>query len=258
MITKRIIPCLDMTEGKVVKGIMFESFRDAGDPVELAALYDSQGADELVFLDITATVENRPILIDIVKRTAEEITIPFSVGGGIRSVNDMRQILMNGADKVSVNTGAVRSPQLIKECANTFGSQCVVLSLDAKRVGRNNWHAFIDGGNTDSGLSALDWAREAVRLGCGEILLTSIDQDGTKKGFAVELTEIISGAVSVPVIASGGGGKLSDFYEVFNKGKADAALAASLFHFKELTVGQVKEYLNKRGVLVRLDYEKQT
>ena len=253
MITKRIIPCLDMTQGFVVKGIKFESFREAGDPVELAEIYDKQGADELVFLDITATVNNRSILLDVVKRTAVKVTIPFSVGGGVRSVDDMRQILKNGADKVSVNTGSVRNPELIKECANIFGSQCVVLSLDAKKGNNKSWNVFIDGGRTDSGLKAYDWAKEAVRLGCGEILLTSIDQDGTKEGFAVDLTKIISEAVSVPVIASGGGGKLADFYDVFTKGKADAALAASLFHFRELTISQVKNYLNNRGVSVRLE-----
>lgn len=240
-----------MTEGKVVKGIKFEAFRDAGDPVELAEIYDKQGADELVFLDITATVDNRPILLDVVKRTAVKVTIPFSVGGGVRSVDDMRQILINGADKVSVNTGSVRNPELIKKCANTFGSQCVVLSLDAKKVRPKIWNVFIDGGRTDAGLNAIEWAKEAVRIGCGEILLTSIDQDGTKTGFDVELTKIISEAVSVPVIASGGGGKLSDFYDIFSKGKADAALAASLFHFNELTVLQIKDYLEKKGIEVR-------
>ncbi len=251
MITKRIIPCLDMTEGKVVKGIQFISFRDAGDPVELAARYDKEGADELVFLDITATVENRDILIDVVRRTAEKVTIPFSVGGGIRTVSDMRLILRAGADKVSVNTGAFKNPKLIKDCANAFGSQCVVLSMDVKKVGKKKWSVFINGGRTDTGISAVIWAKQAVSLGAGEILLTSIDSDGTKKGFDVELTKEISESVSVPVIASGGAGTLSDFVEILTRGEADAALAASLFHFKELTIKQVKSYLRKRKIQIR-------
>lgn len=251
MLAKRIIPCLDMTQGKVVKGVQFVNFRDAGDPVKLAKEYDKQGADELVFLDITATVENRDILLDVVKRTAKEVTIPFSVGGGIRTVEDMRMILRAGADKVSVNTGAFKNPKLISDCAREFGSQCVVLSLDAKKVGPNRWNVFINGGRTDTGVSAVEWAQRAVRLGAGEILLTSIDTDGTKLGFNVELTKIISEAVSVPVIASGGAGKLEDFVEIFIKGKADAALAASLFHFKELTIQQVKNYLKKRRIPIR-------
>lgn len=251
MLAKRIIPCLDMTEGKVVKGIQFVNFRDAGDPVKLAKEYDKQGADELVFLDITATVENRDILLDMVRRTAEVVTIPFSVGGGIRTVDDMRKILRAGADKVSVNTGAFKNPQLISDCAKEFGSQCVVLSLDAKKVGLNRWNVFINGGRTDTGISAIDWAKKATKLGAGEILLTSIDTDGMRKGFNVELTRRISKAVSVPVIASGGAGKLDDFVEIFKKGFADAALAASLFHFKELTIQQVKNYLKKRRIPIR-------
>lgn len=251
MTKKRIIPCLDMTEGKVVKGIQFVSFRDAGDPVTLAATYSASGADELVFLDITATVENRPILLDVVQRTAKEVTIPFSVGGGIRSVDDMRQLLRAGADKVSVNTGAVTDPSLITDCANAFGSQCVVLSLDARKVAPGRWNAYINGGTKDSGRSAVDWAREAVSLGAGEILLTSIDKDGTKKGFELDLTGQVSRAVSVPVIASGGGGCPKDFLDVFTVGEADAALAASLFHFGELTIADLKSYLKQNGVSVR-------
>lgn len=251
MLIKRIIPCLDMTQGKVVKGVQFVSFRDAGDPVMLAKQYDQQGADELVFLDITATVENRNILVDVVRRTAEQVTIPFSVGGGIRSVEDMRMILRAGADKVSVNTGAFKNPELITECANEFGSQCVVLSLDAKRVG-NNWNVFINGGREDTGVRALKWAKKATQLGAGEILLTSIDTDGTKEGFNIELTRQVAAKVSVPIIASGGAGKLSDFADIFLKGNADAALAASVFHFGKYTILQVKEYLQKRGVAVRI------
>lgn len=251
MLAKRIVPCLDMTEGKVVKGVQFVSFRDAGDPVILAKKYSNEEADELVFLDITATVENRDILLDVVRRTAEVVNIPFSVGGGIRAVEDMRAILRAGADKVSVNTGAFKNPKLISDCAKEFGSQCVVLSLDAKKVGPNRWNVFINGGRTDTGVSTVDWAKKATKLGAGEVLLTSIDTDGTKEGFNVELTRKVSEAVSVPVIASGGAGKLEDFVEIFKKGKADAALAASLFHFGELTIKQVKDYLRERNIPIR-------
>lgn len=251
MLAKRIIPCLDMTEGKVVKGVQFVNFRDAGDPVKLAKEYDKQGADELVFLDITATIENRDILLDVVRRTAKEVTIPFSVGGGVRTVSDMRTILRAGADKVSVNTGAFKNPKLISDCAKEFGSQCVVLSLDARKVGTNKWNVFINGGRTETNVSAITWAKKAVKLGAGEILLTSIDTDGMKEGFNVELTRRISKAVSVPVIASGGAGKLDDFVEIFKKGFADAALAASIFHFGELTVQDVKDYLKKRRIPIR-------
>lgn len=251
MLTKRIIPCLDMTEGKVVKGIQFVNFRDAGDPVKLAKEYDEQGADELVFLDITATVENRDILLDVVRKTASQVTIPFSVGGGVRTVADMKTILRAGADKISVNTGAFKNPQLITDCANEFGNQCVVLSLDARKVATNQWNLFINGGRTDTGVSAIDWAKTATSLGAGEILLTSIDTDGTKSGFNVELTKKVSESVSVPVIASGGAGSLDDFVQIFKQGKADAALAASLFHFGELTVTQVKTYLKNQAIPVR-------
>ena len=251
MIKKRIIPCLDMTEGKVVKGVQFINFRDAGDPVTLAKKYNNEGADELTFLDITATTENRPILLDVVERTAKAMTIPFSVGGGIRSVADMRMILRAGADKVSINTGAILNPELITWCANAFGSQCVVLSLDAKEVKPNRWNVYINGGTKDSGISALAWAKEAVQRGIGEILLTSIDTDGMKKGFNIPLTKQITSAVSVPVIASGGAGKKEDFLDIFTKGGADAALAASLFHFGELTIPELKSYLTTVGVPVR-------
>ena len=251
MLAKRIVPCLDMTQGKVVKGIQFVDFRDAGDPVKLAKKYSDEGADELVFLDITATVENRDILLDVVRRTAEVVTIPFSVGGGIRTVEDMRMILRAGADKVSVNTGAFKNPKLISDCAKEFGSQCVVLSLDAKKVGPNRWNVFINGGRTDTGVSAVDWAKKATKLGAGEILLTSIDTDGTKEGFNMELTKKVSEAVSVPVIASGGAGKLEDFVDIFEQGKADAALAASLFHFGELTIKNLKSYLRSKNIPIR-------
>lgn len=236
MKTKRIIPCLDMTEGKVVKGIQFKSFRDAGDPVEMAKKYSESGADELVFLDITATVENRPILLDVVRNTAINVSIPFSVGGGTRSVEDVRQLLLAGADKVSMNTGAVKNPTLISDAARQFGNQCVVLSLDAKKVASGQWNVFIKDGTVDSGLDAVEWVKQATSLGAGEILLTSIDQDGTKRGFDIELTRVVSNAVTVPVIASGGAGKMEDFVDIFTKGNADAALAASLFHFGELTI----------------------
>lgn len=251
MTTKRIIPCLDMTEGKVVKGIQFINFRDAGDPVLLAKQYSETGADELVFLDITATTQNRPILLDVVSRTAQNVTIPFSVGGGIRTVDDMRQILRAGADKVSVNTGAVVNPQLITDCAKTFGSQCVVLSLDAKEVRPGRWNAFIEGGMKDSGRDAVSWAKEAALLGAGEILLTCIDQDGTKNGFNVALTAQVSDQVPVPIIASGGAGQKKDFLDIFTEGKADAALAASLFHFGELTIRELKEYLDENSIPIR-------
>lgn len=241
-----------MMEGKVVKGVKFIDFRDAGDPVILAKKYDDGGADELVFLDITASVENRKILLDVVEKTAKKVTIPFSVGGGIRSIEDMRTILRAGADKVSLNTGAFRKPRLISDCASAFGSQCVVLSMDVRKTGSQKWNVFINGGNIDTGVSALSWAKQAVRLGAGEILLTSIDSDGTKKGFDVELTRIISGAITVPVIASGGAGKLKDFLSILKRGKADAALAASVFHFGKFTILDVKNYLKNNGVPIRV------
>jgi len=251
MTAKRIIPCLDMTKGKVVKGIQFINFRDAGDPVVMAKQYDDQGADELVFLDITATIENRDILLDVVKKTAQQVTIPFSVGGGIRTVEDIRTLLRAGADKVSLNSGAFNQPDLITQSANEFGSQCIVLSLDAKKV-NNDWNVFINGGRTDTGATALTWAKKAVKLGAGEILLTSIDTDGTKQGFNIGLTKKIADVVSVPVIASGGAGKLADFADILQIGMADAALAASVFHFKQLTIKQVKNYLRNKNISVRI------
>ena len=251
MLTKRIIPCLDMTEGKVVKGVRFIDFRDAGDPVVLAKRYDMEGADELVFLDITATVENRGILMSVVSNTAREVTIPFSVGGGIRTVEDMRMILKAGADKVSVNTGAFKNPELITRCAEEFGSQCVVLSCDAKKAENERWNVYIHGGRTDTGASVIEWVKRAAALGAGEILLTSIDSDGMKNGFDVELTRRITQAVNIPVIASGGAGSLQDFADILTIGGADAALAASLFHFNELTIKKVKNYLSNKNIRIR-------
>lgn len=251
MLTKRIIPCLDMTKGKVIKGIQFKSFRYAGDPVELASQYDKDGADELVFLDITATLENRQILLDVVKKTAEKVSIPFCVGGGIRTVEDIRKILINGADKVSINTGGFLNPKLISEAANIFGCQCIVLSADVRKVAARKWNVYIKDGRQDTQTSIIDWAKTATKLGAGEILLTSIDRDGTKKGFDVELTRLVARAVKVPVIASGGAGKLKDFYDILTTGKADAALAASLFHFGQFTIQQVKNYLLRKKVSVR-------
>ncbi len=251
MLAKRIIPCLDVKDGRVVKGVNFVNLTDAGDPVECAEAYNRQGADEIVFLDITATNEKRRTIYDVVARTAERVFVPLTVGGGIRSLDDFREILRSGADKVSVNSAAVKDPELIRAAADSFGSQCVVLALDAKRVGEG-FHVFVNGGRTDTGLDALEWAVRAERLGAGEILLTSMDADGTKKGFDCELTRLVADAVRIPVIASGGCGSLQDFAEVFEKTGADAALAASLFHYGELSVGQVKRFLSERGIPVRI------
>lgn len=251
MLTKRIIPCLDIKEGRVVKGVKFLGLRDAGDPVEVAKLYDQQGADELVFLDITASVENRKTLVELVQRIAQNIFMPFTVGGGIGEIEDIRNILNAGAEKVSLNTQAVKFPQLISDAAKRFGSQCIVAAIDAKRQG-GHWEVFINGGRTPAGIDVLVWAEKVSRLGAGEILLTSMDADGTKNGYDLELTAAITEKVNIPVIASGGAGKLEDFYNVFTQGKADAALAASLFHYQELSVQQVKSYLKERGVSVRL------
>jgi cyclase len=250
MLTKRIIPCLDVDKGRVVKGINFIKLKDAGDPVELAKIYNTAGADELIFLDITASNEKRDTMIDVVKKVAKEVFIPFTVGGGIRTLSDIRAILLAGADKVALNTAAVNNPQLITEGATAFGSQSIVLAIDAKKVG-DSWKVFINGGRTATNLDVIEWAKKAVKLGAGEILLTSMDQDGTKNGFAIELTKQISESVSVPVIASGGAGKLQDFSDVFTSGKADAALAASLFHFEELSIKDVKKYLKKKNIIVR-------
>lgn len=251
MYAKRIIPCLDIKDGRVVKGTNFLSLRDAGDPVEAAALYDSQGADELVFLDINASADNRDIVTHMVERVAERIFIPFTVGGGIRRVEDFTAILRAGADKVSVNSAALQRPELIREAAGIFGSQCVVVAMDAKRRPGGGWTLYLNGGRIDTGRDAVEWAKEAEELGAGEILLTSMDRDGVKTGYDLELTRAVSEAVGIPVIASGGAGELSHFYDAFTAGKADAVLAASLFHFGEITVPQLKAYLSGRGVPVR-------
>ena len=242
MITKRIIPCLDIKDGRTVKGINFENIKDAGDPVELAIEYAKEGADELVFLDITATNEKRKTLSELVTRIAKHINIPFTVGGGISSVEDVSTLLNSGADKISVNTSAVKNPQLIKELANQFGSQCVVLAIDTK-FEDNDWYVYLNGGRVKTDLKTIDWAREAVALGAGEILLTSMNNDGTKDGFAVDITKQISEAVNVPVIASGGAGTMQHFKEIFENGKADAALAASVFHYKKIAIPQLKTFL---------------
>lgn len=253
MITKRIIPCLDVNNGRVVKGVNFVNLVDAGDPVEIAAAYDRAGADEVVFLDITASSDNRATKVDMVRRVAEKVFIPFTVGGGIRTVDDFRAILREGADKVAVNSAAIMNPSLIREAADKFGSQCVVVAIDAKkRADGSGWNIYKNGGRIDMGIDAVEWAVRADKLGAGEILLTSMDCDGTKNGYDIELTRAVSENVSIPVIASGGAGKLEHFYDAFAKGRADAALAASLFHFKELEIREVKEYLRDQGVSVRL------
>ncbi|WP_317423217.1 imidazole glycerol phosphate synthase subunit HisF [uncultured Acidaminococcus sp.] len=252
MLAKRIIPCLDVKDGRVVKGTNFVSLRDAGDPVELASLYEKEQADELVFLDITASLEKRKSMVDTIERTAREVFMPLTVGGGISSLEDMRAVLLAGADKTSLNTAAVKDPTLITRGAEAFGNQCVVLAVDVKRRGEDSWEVYINGGHTPTGLDALEWVKKAVSLGAGEILLTSMDADGTKDGFDIPLTRKVAEAVPVPVIASGGAGSLEDFYEVLTAGKADAALAASVFHYRKFTIRQVKEYLRSKGVDVRL------
>ena len=251
MHTKRIIPCLDVNNGRVVKGINFVNLIDAGDPVAVAAAYDAAGADELVFLDITASSDHRNTVADMVRKVAEQVFIPFTVGGGIRTVDDFKAILREGADKVSVNSAAIMNPHLISEAAEKFGSQCVVVAIDAKKT-PDGYHIFKNGGRVDMGIDAIEWAMQADKLGAGEILLTSMDCDGTKAGYDIELTRLISENVSIPVIASGGAGKLEHFYDALTEGKADAALAASLFHYKELEIREVKEYLAGRNVPVRL------
>lgn len=250
MLAKRIIPCLDVKDGKTVKGINFENITAVGDPVELGALYAQMGADELVFLDITATNEKRKTLSELVSRIAKHINIPFTVGGGISTVEDVSLLLDCGADKISVNTAAVRNPQLISDLANQFGSQCVVLAIDTKLVD-GEWYVFLNGGRIPTDIKTVDWAKEAVGLGAGEILLTSMNHDGTKDGFAIDITCAVSEAVNVPVIASGGAGTMEHFTEVFDKGKADAALAASIFHYKEISIPELKQYLRDHGVIVR-------
>ena len=252
MMTKRIIPCLDVNQGRVVKGVNFVNLVDAGDPVEAAREYNRQGADELVFLDITASNENRDTILDVVSRTADQVFIPLTVGGGVRSTEDFRKVLKAGADKVSINSAAVRNPELISECARRFGSQAVVLAIDVKRQEDGEYHVYINGGREDTGRNALDWAREGQRLGAGEILLTSMDRDGTKSGYDLSITRTISAGVTVPVIASGGAGSMEDFVNAFTEGKADAALAASLFHFREVELPQLKRYLKDKGIPVRL------
>ena len=254
MFTKRIIPCLDVHNARVVKGVNFVNLQDAGDPVEIAAAYDRAGADELVFLDITASSDARGTVVDMVRRVAEKVFIPFTVGGGIRTVEDFRAILREGADKVSINSSAINRPELISEAADKFGSQCVVVAIDAKRrADGSGWNIYKNGGRIDVGMDAVEWARKAERMGAGEILLTSMDCDGTKTGYDITLTKMVAENVSIPVIASGGAGKEEHFYDALTEGKADAALAASLFHYKELEICRVKEYLAGRGVPVRLD-----
>ena len=253
MFTKRIIPCLDVHNGRVVKGVNFVNLRDAGDPVEIAKAYDKAGADEVVFLDITASSDARNTVVDMVRKVAENVFIPFTVGGGIRTVDDFKMLLREGADKISVNSAAIMRPELLSEAADKFGSQCVVLAIDAKkRADGSGWNVYKNGGRVDMGMDAVEWAMEAERRGAGEILLTSMDCDGTKAGFDLELTRTIAENVGIPVIASGGAGKLEHFHEALTEGKADAALAASLFHYKELEIREVKQYLRERGVSVRL------
>jgi cyclase len=256
MLSKRVIPCLDVKEGRVVKGVKFENLRDAGDPVEIAKQYDAEGADELVFLDITASHEKRNILLDVVTRTAEAVFMPLTVGGGVRTTDDIRTLLKSGADKVSLNTRAVENPQVLKDGAEKFGSQCIVLAIDAKRRDANDlskgWEVFTHGGRTATGKDAVEWAKQGVGLGAGEILLTSMDRDGTKNGYDLELTRAISDSVHVPVIASGGVGTLEHLADGITKGKADAVLAASIFHYQEYSMKQAKEYLKQKGIPVRM------
>lgn len=253
MFTKRIIPCLDVHNGRVVKGVNFVNLRDAGDPVEIAAAYDKAGADEVVFLDITASSDARNTVVDMVRRVAENVFIPFTVGGGIRTVEDFKVLLREGADKISINSSAINRPELISEAADKFGSQCVVVAIDAKkRADGSGWNIYKNGGRIDVSIDAVEWAEKVCRMGAGEILLTSMDCDGTKTGYDIELTRAIAEAVSVPVIASGGAGTMEHFYEALTDGKADVALAASLFHYKELEIREVKEYLREKGLSVRL------
>ena len=251
MLAKRIIPCLDVDKGRVVKGVKFLGLQDAGDPVEAAKIYDAEGADELIFLDITASAEDRDIILDVVRRTAEQVFMPLTVGGGIQSLEDIRELLKAGADKVSINTGAVKTPQFVRQAAERFGNQCIVVAIDARRE-EKSWKVYTHGGRTATGLDAIEWARQAVDLGAGEILLTSMDRDGTKEGYDLELTQKISSSVNVPVIASGGAGRLEHLYDVLTEGKADAVLAASIFHFREFTIPQAKQFLKAKGVETRI------
>jgi len=253
MLSKRIIPCLDVKDGRVVKGVNFVNLRDAGDAVEIAKIYDKAGADELVFLDITASHERRKTVLDLVRKVAENVFIPFTVGGGIGSVEDFKEILREGADKISINSQAVKNPSLISEAAMKFGSQCVVLAIDAKeREDKSGYDVYINGGRINTGLDAVEWAIKGEKLGCGEILLTSMDTDGTKNGYDLKLTRLISEAVKIPVIASGGAGKMEHFYEALTFAKADAALAASLFHYGEIQISDLKKYLKEKNVPVRM------
>lgn len=257
MLTKRIIPCLDIKEGRVVKGVKFLGLKDAGDPVEVAKAYDLQQADELVFLDITASFEARKTLVDLVEKIAQNIYMPFTVGGGIRNIEDIRDLLNAGADKVSINTAAVKFPELVNDAAKKFGSQCIVVAIDAKKTSSvslslPSWEVFIHGGRTPTGLDVLDWSKKVAELGAGEILLTSMDFDGTKDGYDIALTKAVSEAVNIPVIASGGAGKLEDFYNCFLQTQAQACLAASVFHYQEMTVRQVKDYLKNKNIPVRI------
>lgn len=251
MLAKRIIPCLDVHEGRVVKGTNFINLRDAGDPVELAALYDREGADELVFLDISASVEGRETMVEVVRKTAEQVFIPFTIGGGLRTVEDIRKMLRAGADKVSLNTSAVQNPKLIEEGAHAFGSQCIVVAIDARQTQTGAWEVYIHGGRTPTGKDVLQWAEEVERLGAGEILLTSMDRDGTKNGYDLELTRAVSRATSLPIIASGGVGTLEHLAEGLTTGEADAVLAASIFHYREYSIAEAKAYLEAKGIPVR-------
>lgn len=254
MLAKRIIPCLDVRDGKVVKGVNFVGIKEVGDPVDYAVMYNEQGADEIVFLDITASHEGRGTMVDVVRRTASQVFVPLTVGGGIRSIEDFREILRAGADKVAVNSAAVKDPQLIHEAAEIFGNQCVVLAIDGRRMEDGSYHVYINGGRIDTGKDVIAWAKEGEALGAGEILLTSMNTDGTKNGYDLAMTQAVAEAVSIPVIASGGCGNLAHFAEVFAETGADAALAASLFHFGELTIPQVKDYLREQGIPVRRDH----
>ncbi len=252
MLAKRIVPCLDIKDGRVVKGINFVNLQDAGDPVENAIIYEHQKADEIVFLDITASHENRQTVIDLAKSVAQNIFTPFTIGGGIRSLEDMRKLLEAGADKISINSSAVKNPQLIYEGSRKFGSQCIVVAIDAKMIYQGKWRVFINGGRIDTGLDIISWAKQAESLGAGEILLTSMDKDGTKSGYDIELTRIISGSVNIPVIASGGAGTKKHFLEVFKDTQASACLAASIFHYKEISIPELKFYLKENAVNVRI------
>lgn len=252
MVAIRIIPCLDVKDGRVVKGVHFENLREAGDPVEHASFYSRENADEIVFLDISATIEGRKTMVDVVKKVSDVVFIPMTVGGGIKSVEDIEELLKGGADKVSINTSAVRKPEIIKEGAKRFGSQCIIVAIDAKRIKKNRWEVYIESGKTPTGLDVVEWAKKVQDLGAGEILLTSIDMDGTQKGYDIELTKAVAESVSIPVIASGGAGTLEHMSDVIINGKASAVLLASLLHFRKYTIRQIKEFLKERGIEVRL------